>query len=183
MRRKTDRDILKEHKWLIIGSALVIVFGLFIAIAPHILPGVRYDSLHTKEVIVTQFGHFYGGVGWAAYDYIRTTDGEEYHISGVYQRERLKTQLVGGKSITIKWYQNKPFWTLFAEEIYVDGERVVTYDNDVPANWKLPLFLGACFVAFGVSGFFMIRFFLRTNRMKQRKRDEKIKRKYGNGTK
>lgn len=183
MRRKTDKDILKENNWLIIASALFIIFGIFVAILPHITPIVSYDSLQTKEVTIKVFKHFYGGARGASYDYIRTTDGEKYNISGDYQREQLKELLTEGRTVTIKWYKNNPFWTLLAEEIYVDGERVVTYDNDLPVDWKSPLLFGSFCIVLGVGGFFLLRFFLKTNRTKQKKRDEKIMRKYGNVTK
>ena len=183
MRRKTDKDILKENNWLIIGSALFIIFGVFVAILPHITHTVRYDSLQTKEVTIKVFKHFYGGARVASYDYIRTTDDEKYNISGDYQQEQLKELLTEGRTVTIKWYKNNPFWTLLAEEIYVDGERVVTYDNDLPVDWKPPLLFGSFFIALGIGCFFLLRFFLKTNRTKQKKRDEKIMRKYENVTK
>ena len=75
-------DIIKENYWLIILSALFILLGVFCAIFPHIEPHVSYDSLQTKEVTVTVFKHFYGGPKGASYDYIRTTDGEKYNLSG-----------------------------------------------------------------------------------------------------
>ncbi|MCI6957398.1 MAG: hypothetical protein SPI15_04790 [Candidatus Faecousia sp.] len=168
---------------MIISSAFLIIFGILVAILPHIAPTVSYDSLQTKEVTITVFKHFYGGAHGASYDYIRTTDGEEYNISGDYQREQLIELLTQGRTVTIKWYKNNPFWTLLAEEIYVDGERVVTYNNDLPVDWKSPLLFGSFLIALGVGGFFLLRFFLKTNRTKQKKRDEKIKRKYGNVTK
>lgn len=178
MRRKTDKDILKENNWLIIGSVFLILLGIFVAILPHIAPHVGYDSLQTKEVTISEFRQHYGARG-AKYDYIRTTDGQKYNISGDYQREQLNDLLTEGRTVTIKWYKNEPFWTFLAEEIYVDGERIITYNNDTPVEWKLPLILGICLVALGTWGFLLMRSFLKMNRTKQQKRDEKIKRKYG----
>ena len=180
MRRKTDKDIIKENYWLIILSALLILFGVFCAILPHIAPHVSYDSLQTKEVTVTVFKHFYGGPKGASYDYIRTTDGEKYNLSGDYQRGQLQELLTEGKTVTIKWYKNEPFWTPLVEEMYVDGDRVVTNDNDKPVDWKSTLIFGSCFIALGIGGFFLLRLYVKTNRKKQKKRDEKIQRKYGN---
>ena len=180
MRRKTDKDIIKENHWLIILSALLVLFGVFCAIFPHIALHVSYDSLQTKEVTITEFKHHNGGNRGASYDYICTTDGEKYNLSGDYQREQLKDLLTRGKQVTIKWHKNSPFWTLLVEEMYVDGERVVTYDNDKPVDWKSPLIFGTCFIALGMGGFFLLRFFVKMNRKKQKKRDEKIQRKHGN---
>ena len=180
MRRKTDKDIIKENYWLIILSALLILFGVFCAILPHIAPDVGYDALQVKDVTITEFKHHYGGYRGASYDYIRTTDGEKYNLSGDYQREQLQELLTQGKAVTIKWYKNEPFWTLLVEEMYVDGELVLTYDNDKPVNWKSPLIFGSCFIALGIGGFFLLRLFVKTNRKKQKKRDDKIQQKYGN---
>ena len=180
MRRKTDKEILKENCFLIILSTILVLLGIFFAILPHIAPHVGYDSLQVKEVTITKFKHHYGGVHSASYDYIRTTDGEKYNLSGDYQREQLQKLLTESKTATIMWHKNKPFRTLLVEEMYVDGERVVTYDNDKPIDWKPPLIFGCCFIALGIGGFFLLRVLVKTNRSKQKKRDEKIQRKYGN---
>lgn len=180
MRRKTDQDIIKENSWLMIDSICLILFGIFCAMLPHIAPRVDYDALQSKDVTIAEFKHFYGGAIGASYDYIRTTDGQKYNLSGNYSREQLKEILTEGRAVTIKWYKNEPFWTLLVEEIYVDGERVVTYDNDKPVDWKSPLIFGSCFIALGIGGFFVLRLFVTMNRKKQKNRDEKIQRKYGN---
>ncbi len=180
MRRKTDKDIIKENFVLIILSTLLFLVGVFFAILPHIAPHVGYDSLQMKEVTITKFKHHYGGARSASYDYIRTTDGEKHNLSGDYQREQLQELLTEGKTATIMWHKNKPFRTLLVEEMYVDGERVVTYDNDKPIDWKPPLIFGCCFIALGIGCLFLLRVLVKTNRNKQKKRDEKIQRKYGN---
>ena len=180
MRRKTDKDIIKENHWLIIFSTLLILFGVFLTILPHILPNVGYGALQVKDVTITEFGHHCSSRYSTAYDYIRTTDGEKYNLSGDYQREQLQELLTEGKTVTIKWYKNEPFWTLLVEEMYVDGERVVTYDNNKPVDLKSTLICGSCFIVPGIGGFFLLRWFVKENRKKQKKRDEKIQRKYGN---
>ena len=63
MRRKTDKDIIKENNWLIIGSILLILLGIFVAILPHVVPRVGYDSLQTKEVTIYEFKRHYGARG------------------------------------------------------------------------------------------------------------------------
>ena len=163
MRRKSDKDVLKENKWLIIVSVLFILLGILLPILPHIVPTVNYDSLQTKEVTISVFKRNNGGRYGVSYDYIRTTDGEKYNISGDYQREQLKELLTEGKVVTIKWYKNEPFWTLLAEEIYVDSERVVTYDNDSPVEWKIPLIFGLFVSVLGLCGLFLFRFFLKNS--------------------
>lgn len=182
MRRKTDKDILKENLFLMIFFIWFILLGILGIIIPHITQPVDYTSLQTKDVTVSVMKHHYGTKG-SSYDYIRTTDGEKYNISGNYQRKQLEELLTEGKTITIKWYKNSPFWTFLAEEIYVDGERVVTYDNDLPVNWKIPLFFGMFSILIGICGLLLIRSFVARNRTKQEKRDKRIQRKYGNKAK
>ena len=177
MRRKTDMDILREHKFLLVGSILLILFGIFLATALTSNYG-NYNSLETKEVTITEFKH--NSVRGCSYDYICTTDGEKYNISGNYKREQLQELLTEGRTITIRWYKNTPFRTpLLAEEIYVDGKRVVTYDNDLPSAWKNPLVVGVCTITIGISGLFLIKIFLKSNNDKQKKRNERIRKKYG----
>ena len=178
MRRKTDSDIVHENRGLIILSIILIIFGISCIILPHIKPHVGYDSLQPKEVTITAFKHHYGYKN-SDYDYIRTTDGEKYYLSGDYRETQLKGLLTEGKTVIIKWYKNKPFWNLLAEEMYVDGERVVTYNNDGPIDRVSPLIFGIFFIALGAGGFVMFRYFLKANRIKQKKRDDKLQRKYG----
>ena len=182
MRRKTDKDILKENWWLLAGSVIYIFLGIFVVILPYISRPADYAALQTKEIIVDAFRHHSGTYG-GSYDYILTMDGEMYNVSGDYQRAQLTQLLTEGRSVTIKWYKNKPFWTLLAEEIYVDGQRIVTYNNDEPVNKTIPVIIGICAIAIGLGIFGFLNFMLKHNRTKQKKRDDKIKRKYDKKTK
>ncbi|MBQ7113426.1 MAG: hypothetical protein IJO10_04225 [Clostridia bacterium] len=180
VRRKTDRYTVKVSRWLIILASLCVLFGVFCVVLPHIAPRVSYDSLQMKEVTISKFKHHYGGRTGASYDYIRTTDGEKFNLSGDYQREQLQELLTEGKTATVKWYKNEPFWTLLVEEMYVDGERVVTYDNDKPISWKPPLIVGSCYIVLGIGCFLCFLLFMKTNRKRRKKRDKKTQRNYGN---
>ena len=183
MRRMTDTDVIKQYALIFIASIGFIVSGILVAILPHIMPYVPYDSLQTKEVTITVFDYSYGGRHSSGHYYIRTTEGEMFNITGAYTPSELCEVLTSGTEATIKWHKNKPFWTLLVEEMYVDGTRVVTYDNDKPADWKLPLIIGIFCLAIGIGGLFLIRFFLKDNRRKQELKDKRIQRKYGTSRK
>lgn len=159
MRRKLDKDKLKENWWLLIGPFIFILLGILVIILTYIEKPIEYTSLQKKEVTVEVFKHHYGSHG-SSYDYIRTNDGERYTISGEYQRKQLEELLTKGAKITIMWYQNKPFRTLLAEEIYIDGIRIVAYDNDVPVNKTIKLIVGICSILLGLGCFCFIRFIL-----------------------
>ena len=177
MNTKVDKEILRENWWLMVGPIVFILMGILVIILTYNEKPVEYTSLQTKEVTVEAFRHHYGQYG-SSYDYIRTTDGEEYTISGEYQRQQLKEMFTEGTTITIKWYQNKPFWTLLAEEIYISGTRVVAYDNDKPTNKTILLFVGICAILLGLGSFCFVRFIL-VSISKKPKKYVTAKRKHG----
>jgi hypothetical protein len=101
MRRKTDKDIRREYRWLVIGSVILILLGLLFAILPNVVPPVSYDSLQTKEVTITAFKRHIGGRRGHTYDYILTSEGEKFNLSGDYQRAHLNTLLTEGTTAII----------------------------------------------------------------------------------
>lgn len=178
MRRKSDSDIVIENIGCLSVSVFFIVIGIFAVILPLIWKPVSYDSLQTKEVVIEKFGldsTYRGG----SYHYIRTETGEKFNISGEYNPKQLKELLTKGTAVTIKWNKNNPFWTYLAEEIYVDGERVVAYDNDEPVESWPRWLIGISTITVGVLGLWFFNFVFKRNRIRQKKRDERIMRKYG----
>jgi hypothetical protein len=169
VRQRTDKDLLKENWWLFIGPIMFILLGILVITLTYIEKPIEYTSLQTKAVTVEKFKDHYGAYG-SSYDYIRTQDGEKYIISGEYQRKQVEELLTEGTSITIKWYRNKPFWTLLAEEIYVDGISVVSYDGNAPANRTVLLSVGICAILLGLGCFCFVRFILPTNNRKTRRK-------------
>ena len=179
MGRKTDREVLRENRWLTVLSAVFILCGIWIALLPHLLPFASYDSLQETEATVQSFKHFYGGAKGLNYAYLLTTDNEKYILSGDYDHEGAAEQLTAGKSVTLKWYQRKPFGERLAEEVMMDGKPIVRYDNDLDRDKKASFFAGAFLAAVGTGGLLLLNLTLKTNRKKQARRDEKLKRKYG----
>ena len=107
MRRKTDREIVKENIWLVFLPGALILLGIFLALWPYLFPEPDYDALEEREVTVQALRHF-SGVKGVSYDYIVTTDGERFHLSGDYDREKISAQLTQGKKAMIKWCVNRP---------------------------------------------------------------------------
>ena len=177
MKQKQNKNVLKENWWLLIGPLVFILMGILVIVLTYIEKPIEYASLQTKTVTVEKFKHHYGSHG-SSYDYIRTTDGERYTISGEYQRKQLEELLTKGTTITILWYQNKPFWTLLAEEIYIDGSRVVAFDSDAPANKTVLLVVGSLAVILGLGNFCFLRYIFAVVDRKPKK-PGKAKRKHG----
>lgn len=179
MGRKTDREILRENRWPTVLSAAFILCGIWIALLPHLLPFASYDSLQETEATVQSFKHFYGGSKGLNDTYLLTSDNEKYILSGDYDHQEAAAQLTAGKSVTLKWYQSNPFGERMAEEVMMDGKPIVRYDNDLGRDKKASFFAGAFLAAVGTGGLLLLNLTLKTNRKKQARRDEKLKRKYG----
>ena len=180
MRRKSDKEIRKEFNIFLILGTIAILFGLFILLLP-IIPTTPFEEYTEKEVVISKFDHFYGGLKGASYDYIITDDGEKYNITGEYSKSELSEFLIEGTVAVIKYDTNNilPF-KKYVEELTVEENRLVTYNNDTPINWAPHIIfcLISCFI--GISLLLAFRWEVIRNRKLQAKRDARIIKKYGN---
>lgn len=178
MRRKSDKDITKEYRILIILGIVCILFGLSAVVLPVFLPITPYEEYMEKEVVILKFDHFYTVKG-SSYDYIITEDGE-YNITGDYSRSQLSDILTKETVATIKYDVNPIFpHKKYVEEMIVAGNKVVTYDDDEPIQWTGPIIFCLVFSLIGVGLLFACRHAVVRNRTLQTKRNEKIIKKYG----
>ena len=145
MKAKVDKEILKENGLLFVVPALVLLLGVLLIVLPY--KPIDYAALQSKDVTVHSIVHRYPR-GSADYHDIRTTDGERYVVKGEYEREQLETLLRKGTRITIKWYRSD-FGGVCAEEVYVDEEKVVAYNDDLPAKGDMHLLIGISAVTIG----------------------------------
>ena len=156
------------------------MFGLLILLWP-IIPTTPFEEYTEKEVVISKFDHFYGGLKGASYDYIITDDGEKYNITGEYSKSELSEILTEGTVAVIKYDTNNilPF-KKYVEELTVGENILVTYNNDAPINWASHIIfcLISCFI--GVAFLFAYRWQIIRNRNLQAKRDARIIKKYGN---
>ena len=173
MNTKVDKDILKENWWFIVVPILFLLLGFLVIVLPD--RPVDYASLQTKEVIVETFRYHYGQHGSDYHD-IRTTDGERYVIKGDYQRDQLEELLTKGTVITIKWYKGD-LGGRCAKEVYVEGERIVTNNDDLPIKNNILLILGAFVVVLGLGSLYFVRSVL-ISLTEQKMKKEKLSRKY-----
>ena len=179
MRRKSDKEVRKEFSIFLVLGIIIILFGIFIFLYP-IIPATPYEEYKEKEVIISKFDHFYGGVKGASYDYIITEDGEKYNISGDYIKSELSEILTKGTTAVIKYKVNSvlPCKT-YIEEIIVDGSKVVTYNNDTPMNWVPHIIFGIFSCLIGIAFIVSYHWHITHNRKLQAKRDARIIKKYG----
>lgn len=179
MRRKSEKEMRKEFIIFLIFGIITILCGLFILLFP-IIPPTPYEAHIEKEVIISKFDHFHGVRFAASYDYIITEDGKKYHITGDYIRSELSETLTKGTVAIIKYDTNDilPF-IKYAEEIYVDGNKIVTYNNDAPIKWIPHIIFGLLACLVGAASLFFYRWNIRRYRTLQSKRDARIAKKYG----
>jgi len=113
---------------------------------------------------------------------LRTEDGESYNLTGSFDRSEMKESLTHGVEAQIRYWENwlgNLFGHKYAEEVVVNGKRIVSYNNDEDQHLTaLYLLSGAC-ILFGAAGLFLFRWEVRRNRELQRKRDQRIEKKYG----
>ncbi len=178
MRRKTDKDIRKEYAVFLILGCLCILLAILFILSP-LIPSRPYEDHMEKEVVIRKLDRTssrYSGITY----HIVTEEGDSYSVTGNFNTTKLKNTLVKGTTATIRYAKNRmlPF-LLYAEEVAVDGELIVAYDNDQPVNWTLPII--ACTLACLLgSGLLMgYRWIIVRNRRMQAKRDARIAKKYG----
>lgn len=179
MRRKTDKEIKKENAVLLIVGILCILTGIFMLTLP-LMHTTSYQELTEAQVIIEKFDRYYGGGKFATYDYIVTEDGDVFNVTGEYDRAELSDLLSPGTAATIKYSVNRIFpFKQYAEEMTVNGQTVVTYNNHKPIDWTASVIFCVIFCLLGVAHFIGYCLHIRRNRIMQEKRDARIAKKYG----
>ena len=178
MRRKSDADIYREHRSVIIVGVLFILAGLFIIFVPIIDPPAPLDELIEKQVTVADLRHIHQVKG-SDYDLLTTTEGEKFNLTGDYRRDEVYDALTEGKAITIYYQKSKLFFRKYAEIVIADEQELVRFDNDEPQGEVGRIIFGCVTVLLGVAFMVGFRWELRHNRRMQAKRDARIRKKYG----
>lgn len=179
MRRKSEKEIQKEFIPSLIFGIIAILCGLFVLLFPFI-PPTPLDKHVEKEVTISKFDHSIGLRYAASYDYIITEHGKKYRITGDYNRSELSETLTKGTVAIIKYDTNDilPF-IKYAEEISVDGNKIVTYNNDTPIKWTPHIIFSLFICLVGAASLFFYRWNIVRYRTLQAKRDARIVKKYG----
>ena len=179
MRRKSDKQIKKEFIGVLIFGIVAILAGLFVLTYP-LIPATPLEEHKEKEIIISQFDYHSGGRYGASYHYIITEDGERYNITGEYNATQLYDVLSKGTVAVIKYDTNKILtFKKYAEEMTVDGNKIVSYNNDDPPNWTMHIIFGSLALLIGLAFLFFYRWEIKRNREMQAKRDARIIKKYG----
>ena len=180
MRRKTTKELIKRNLVSIALSGFLILAGVFLLFLSK-LPVATYEDCRQKTVTVDFIRYHYGYRSSGHWE-LRTKGGESYNLTGSFDRSEMKESLTHGVEAQIRYWENwrgNLFGHKYAEEVVVNGKRIVSYNNDEDQHLTaLYLLSGAC-ILFGAAGLFLFRWEVRRNRELQRKRDQRIEKKYG----
>jgi len=178
MRRKSEKEVRKEYRVFLFWGIGAVLFGLFILLYP-VLPKTPLEEYKEKEVVIRNFDCYL--IRGSSYYYIVTEENERYDVTGDFRYNELSERLVKGTVAVIKYDANDvlPF-KKYAEEITVDGNKIVTYNDDAPTNWIPHIVFALLSWLVGAGCLFAYRRQIVQNRNMQAKRDARILKKYGN---
>lgn len=162
----------------LIAGCMGILLGAFMIIEP-LLPLPQYDELLEKQVTVSElWEHRVRGHS----NYYIISDLGNYRITGEYNWRELESTLVDGATAIVKYYPSKHLLfsdEMHAEEVVINGNWVVTFDNDKEPPWALHIILCIVFCLGGIAFIFLYRFSVIQDQKKQAKREARIIKKYG----
>ena len=183
MRRISEAEFTKKRNYVYVSTALMLVFALVLFFLPELFPSPKYDELLQKEITVAEFRrvHRYK----SGNDYIiETTENESYNLTGDFDYGEVKNILLPETKATIKYSKNRFFFSGadYAEEVIVDGNTIVTYNNDNTIGpGRTPLVvLGIILIVVAATNLYSRLKHLNYLKAQQEKRDRRIEKKYGN---
>lgn len=208
MRRKTEKEVRKEYRGMLIASMILIAFGLFLLIAPYVIEEktpTPYEeleeiagvgaSLDRKRSASRSTNSFY-------YELILES-GEEFRISEAYFRDyfhehsrrelekELERQLISGEELKIKYEENR-IWRFhinnLVKEIRVGDVEVVTFGAAVDSDGEFwsSIVCAVCGILIAFVGcclFVFYRYMVKDGVSQIQKRNRRIQKKYGDKAK
>ena len=180
MRRKTTKELIKRNLVSIALSGFLILAGVFLLFLSK-LPVASYEDCREKTVTVDFIRYHYGYRSSGHWE-LRTEDGESYNLTGSFDRSEMKESLTHGVEAQIRYWENwrgNLFGHKYAEEVVVNGKRIVSYNNDEDQHLTaLYLLSGAC-ILFGAAGLFLFRWEVRRNRERRVRNLQRLLRQGG----
>ena len=115
----------------------------------------------------------------------------DYRFGADHQHNRIilgaaGEKLVPGAVAQIKYFESgHRRFDGYAEEVSADGQRVVTYDDDIPPTAGVRIFLVCMSLFLAATAVLVLKFSLymiRDREKKERMREQRIEKKYGKKT-
>ena len=183
MKRISEKDFVKMNSltWTVFSVLVILAVVSFFFL--DLFPEPTYAELEEKNVVVADIIRVHIYRSGDVYR-VCTVDGETYNLTGSFAYEDLKDILLPNTTATIKWARNRfVIFPDYAEEVIVNGQVVVRYNNDEPIPRSPYYFMAGLFAVFGALFLWGRLWWTKHLRTKQEKRDKRIQRKYGNNRK
>ena len=171
--------ILRKRRviaWLVWSAS--VVMALLLVFSPELFPPPSYDELYEKTVTVSscERTHQYrGGYSYRLY----TEEDSTFTLTGTFDHDTVADMLQHGVTATVKGYPSiNPFFDC-AEEITVNGEAIVSYNNDDPPDRIALVWLGLFFVLIGTGYTACSLWWAKHLQSLEEKRNKRIEKKYG----
>lgn len=198
MRRVTAEELQRKRVAAWISFTVFMLLAVVVLFARWLFPPKPYEELLRKEIVVEKVEYQPTSSKTRAL-FLYTKDGERYILSGAFENRIEKDEnnvshyagpvwekLVPGAAAQIKYFESsRRRVDGYAEEVTVDWQLIVTYDDDVPptigmriAMFCLALFLSAVAVISLKFSLYMIQ----DREKKEQMRNQRIAKKYGKKT-
>ncbi len=179
MKRISPKALRKRRviAWLVWSAS--VVMALLLVFSPELFPPPSYDELYEKTVTISSYERtpaYRGGYSYRLY----TEEDGAFAIRGTFDHDTVADVLQHGVTATVKGYPSiNPFFDC-AEEITVNGEVIVSYNNDDPPDRIALVWLGLFFVLIGTGYTACSLWWAKHLQSLEEKRDKRIRKKYGN---
>lgn len=169
---------LRKRRWIAWGVLVISALSAILLIfSPAVFPPPTYDELLEKEVVVSSFEQVYQRFG-TSYRLYTENDGT-FAISGEVDYNTAVDALQRGVTATVKWHSSPNPFSECAEEVSVDGNVIIRYNNSNSVNRVSLILWSAVIVLCGAGYTTFSLFWLRRLQSFEEKRTKRNEKKYG----
>ncbi len=170
---------LRNHRiiaWVVLS--ITVVIALLLVFSPELFPPPSYDELYEKAVTISSYERtpaYRGGYSYRLY----TEEDSTFTLTGTFDHDTVADMLQHGVTATVKGYPGlNPFFDC-VEEITVNGDVIVSYNNDDPTDRTSLVWLGLFFVLIGTGYTGCSLLWTKHLQTLEEKRNNRIEKKYG----
>ena len=179
MKRINNKELVNQHKGLVLFSTLLIIIGVLICMIP-LLPQPDYQFFEKRIHVdrVEYDSSFFAKSSSGDFTRLFDSDGEVFIIGnqdGAYETAFTDVDL------TIRYHRATEFYTRknIVDRVTWNGGTFDTHLDQSKGHWYIALAGGIVIIFFGVLGFVLLFLIIKHNRKLQNDRNMRIRRKYG----